>query len=155
MIMNRRKGKIIAFILLILWMIVIFAYSAMPADISDEKSRFVVMLLSFLGLNTEGALGNIANYIVRKGAHFTEYAILFLLAYNLMRYYVKLSKALLASLLLVFFYACTDEIHQLFVPGRAGRFSDVLIDTAGGAFAMMLTYIFYYLQKKKRRFKRS
>ncbi len=28
-------------------------------------------------------------------------------------------------------YAATDEIHQLFVPGRSGQLSDVLLDSAG------------------------
>ena len=28
-------------------------------------------------------------------------------------------------------YAARDEIHQLFVLGRAGRISDVMIDSAG------------------------
>ena len=35
-------------------------------------------------------------------------------------------------------YAATDEIHQLFVPGRAGRFSDVCIDTLGAVIWLLL-----------------
>lgn len=34
------------------------------------------------------------------------------------------------------FYATTDEIHQIFVKGRACRFTDVLIDTTGSAFGI-------------------
>jgi VanZ family protein len=33
-------------------------------------------------------------------------------------------------------YAATDEVHQLFVPGRFGTFHDVLIDTTGGALGL-------------------
>jgi len=40
----------------------------------------------------------------------------------------------------VFLYACTDEFHQSFVPGRACLFRDVMIDTSGGAFAMIIKY---------------
>lgn len=46
------------------------------------------------------------------------------------------------SLLVTFLYACTDEFHQLFVPGRAGRFTDVLIDCTGAlALCIILTCI--------------
>ena len=48
-----------------------------------------------------------------------------------------------AALALTFFYACTDEFHQLFVPGRAGRFSDVLIDSSGAALIRVLAPMFW------------
>ena len=38
----------------------------------------------------------------------------------------------------VFLYACTDEFHQLFVPGRDGNFRDVIIDTSGGTLSAIL-----------------
>ena len=38
----------------------------------------------------------------------------------------------------VFLYACTDEFHQLFVPGRSGNFRDVIIDTSGGVLSAIL-----------------
>ena len=141
------KGRLVAAVLLIAWMLVIFMFSHMPAEASDEKSRLVVNILEALGLNTQGSLADLANHIVRKSAHFLEYALLYLLALNLMRYYFTFNKALLLSLALVFLYACTDEFHQLFVPGRAGRFSDVLIDTSGGFTAMIFTIIFQSIKK--------
>ena len=39
------------------------------------------------------------------------------------------------------FMACTDEFHQLFIEGRAGRIQDVCIDTAGATFGILLTLI--------------
>ena len=143
------KGKLIAAVLLIAWMVVIFVFSAMPAEASDEKSRFIVNILEALGFNTEGTLADLANHLVRKSAHFIEYALLYLFALNLMRYYFTFNKSLLISLGVVFLYACTDEFHQLFVPGRAGRFSDVMIDTAGGFTTMVLVKIYVALKKVK------
>jgi len=35
-------------------------------------------------------------------------------------------------------YACTDEIHQLFVPGRGAQMSDVLLDSAGAGLGIVL-----------------
>ncbi|WP_426350656.1 VanZ family protein [Alloiococcus sp. CFN-8] len=142
------KGKLIAAVLLLAWMVVIFVFSAMPAEVSDEKSRLIVNILEALGLNTEGTLADLANHLVRKSAHFIEYALLYLLALNLMRYYFTFNKAFLISLAVVFLYACTDEFHQLFVPGRAGRFSDVMIDTAGGFTTMVLTKVVAIFKKK-------
>lgn len=40
-------------------------------------------------------------------------------------------KRILISVLIGFLYACSDEIHQLFVNGRSGEFTDVIIDTMG------------------------
>ena len=42
------------------------------------------------------------------------------------------------TLLLVFLYAASDEFHQSFVPTRTPLFSDVLIDTAGGAIGLLV-----------------
>ena len=141
------KGRLIAAVLLAAWMLVIFIFSAMPAEASDEKSMLIVNILDSLGLNTQGSLADLANHIVRKSAHFIEYALLYFFALNLMRYYFTFNKALLMSLAIVFLYACTDEFHQLFVPGRAGRFSDVLIDTSGGFTSMVLTKIICCIKK--------
>ncbi|WP_082023989.1 VanZ family protein [Clostridium polynesiense] len=142
-----KNKKVLAWILLLSWMAVIFIFSHMPGEMSSEKSRFVVSLLSIFGLDVNGPLADMANFLVRKGAHFTEYAILFILAFNLIRYYFKLTPGLIISLAFVFLYACTDELHQIFVPGRAGMFKDVLIDTSGGAFAMAVTYAASKLKK--------
>lgn len=126
----------------IAWMILIFWFSSMPAVVSDQKSQFVINVFKALGLNLNGVFGDLADFVVRKSAHFSEYFIFFLLFYNAYRFSFTKKRALFLSLLSVFLYACTDEFHQLFVPGREGRFRDVLIDTSGGAIAMLFCYIF-------------
>jgi VanZ family protein len=40
--------------------------------------------------------------------------------------------------MLVFAYAVTDEVHQLFVSGRSGEVRDILIDTIAGALGIAL-----------------
>ena len=45
------------------------------------------------------------------------------------------------SILFSFLYACTDEIHQIFVPGRSAQFRDILIDTLGASFGATITYL--------------
>lgn len=51
-------------------------------------------------------------------------------------------------------YATSDEIHQLFVPGRSGQFTDVLIDTGGvvaGYFFVVLVRLIVKGINKKRK----
>ena len=73
-------------------------------------------------------------FIVRKTAHMTEYAVLFLLY----RRALVLSGARhpgLAALVMSAGYAMTDEWHQSFVAGRGPSPVDVGIDTLGAAIA--------------------
>ena len=44
------------------------------------------------------------------------------------------------TLLIVFLYAATDELHQLFVPTREGTIRDVLIDTTGAAIGLFVVW---------------
>ena len=45
-------------------------------------------------------------------------------------------------------YAVTDEVHQLFVDGRACRFTDWLIDTAGGLTGALVFLLIAVIIKK-------
>lgn len=138
-------GKRVKWILVIVWMVIIFWFSNQPAVISDEKSKFIIHLFKFLGLNLDSILGDLANFIVRKVAHFTEYLILYMLVFNATYEKVNLKKSLITSILVVFLYACSDEIHQIFVPGRTSRIRDVVIDTCGG----MIGFLFLWIKNKK------
>lgn len=138
-----KKAK---WILLVSWMIIIFAFSSQPAVISDEKSKYIIKLFEILGLNLNSMLGDMANFAVRKAAHFLEYFILCVFAFNAVYEERNLKNTVIASIIIVFLYACSDEFHQLFIPGRACRFTDVIIDTTGGSLASL---ILYFRQIKK------
>ena len=126
------KRKIIYWSLLIAWMIIICVMSNQPATVSDSQSIGVLDLLSKIGINVNGIFGNIANFVVRKCAHFLEYMILALLVFNVIKLYFNMKQVIIITIVFVFLYACTDEIHQLFVQGREGAIRDVIIDTCGG-----------------------
>ncbi|GKU27721.1 VanZ family protein [Clostridium folliculivorans] len=133
--MDKRNLKLkISWIVLLFWMIIIFVYSSKNGTESDKQSALVIYVFNALGIDLNGMLGDLATFIVRKTAHFTEYLILFLLAYNVFRNYLNKKAAIICGIILTFGYASTDEIHQLFVPGRTGKFRDVLIDTSGSIF---------------------
>jgi len=135
----RNKKKIINWFLLIAWMIVIFIMSNQPAQISDSQSEGIMNILSAIGINMNGIFGQLANFIVRKCAHFLEYMILSLLAFNVFKIYLNIRRVISVTIVFVFFYACSDEIHQLFVLGREGAFRDVIIDTLGGITTILIS----------------
>ena len=62
-------------LLLVLWIALIFGHSLTPAELSSKESGWVMdCLLKLLGVF--GSKGSwLTGYIVRKGAHFTEYFI--------------------------------------------------------------------------------
>lgn len=145
--MKKEKKTIIRYGLLIFWMGFIFFMSHQPGDISSEYSRFVVKLFTLLGLNFDNYFGELATFIVRKGAHFTEYSILFILAYRVIILYTNSKKAAIYSVIFVFLYACSDEFHQSFIPGRGPAFRDVMIDTSGGIVSCIIMGIINKLKK--------
>ena len=75
--------KIAAWLLCLVWMAVIFGFSAMPGEVSSEQSGTIVelllALLSAIGVNTAALDLSLLSLLVRKAAHMTEYAVLFFL----------------------------------------------------------------------------
>ena len=138
----------IKWLFVIAWMVMIFMFSNQPAVISDGSSQSIIKIFKALGLNLDSAFGDLADFAVRKSAHFLEHLVFSLLIYSACRENYSISRSILMAVGLVFCYACTDEIHQLFIPGRSGRFRDVMIDTSGGATAMLVVLL--SLSKKVR-----
>ena len=94
-------------------MAVIFTFSSQPDLLSNQ-----IDLLDF---------------IFKKSAHMIEFGVLVFLLSRAFKY----SKPSL-SFLIALSYAFTDEIHQLFVPGRGGKLSDVFIDLLGITIASLI-----------------
>lgn len=148
--MKLDKKKILNIVLVVAWMSFIFYMSGKTAEVSTKDSDFVINLLNSLGINFSERFGEFASVIVRKGAHLTEYMILSILIYNTLSDYIKIRKTVfIYSIIGVFLYACSDELHQMFVPGRAGRFTDVLIDTTGGIIGVFVVMVYHKLKNKK------
>lgn len=146
----RMKKKHCYTILCILWMLVIFWFSAQAADDSQELSDVFVRLLDALfslDIMKNDIIRDMTSFLVRKAAHMSEYAVLAILLGLTIREYKK-EPWLLFALAATAVYAATDEVHQLFVPGRSGQLQDVLIDTAGGALGLGLLALVLYLKNR-------
>jgi VanZ family protein len=77
------------------------------------------------------ALSNL-EYFFRKGAHFFSYLVLGVLVMNaLRRSGVEGFRLCIFALGICVLYAISDEVHQLFVHGRSGQVTDVLLDSVG------------------------
>ncbi|GIM30499.1 teicoplanin resistance protein VanZ [Clostridium polyendosporum] len=138
---NLTLKKILSWLLLIIWMSVIFVFSHKSGNDSDKQSTLIINIFNVMGLDLNSTLGDLATFIVRKTAHFTEYMILFFLSYNLLRSYTDKKDSIMFALIITLGYACTDEVHQLFIPGRTGKFTDILIDISGGLFGAFILSI--------------
>lgn len=146
--MSKTK-KAVGWIMLLIWMVIIFLMSHQPGEVSSSQSDLVIKIFEFLGINLNSYFEEMATLIIRKAAHFTEYLILFILLYRVLCFYIDKKSAKLYSLLGVFLYAGSDEIHQYFIPGRNMALKDVIIDTSGGFFAMVITWIYEKIKKLK------
>jgi VanZ family protein len=125
---------------LVAWLGFIF-FASTGALSAPNTSRIIGPLLRWLFPNLTAAQLLSAHFITRKLAHFSEYAVLALLA---ARAFIPSTKRLLrrrwllSALLLVAAYALLDEYHQTFVPARTGSIWDSMIDIVGGATALVL-----------------
>lgn len=135
---------IVFLILTIAWMTAIFGFSANTADESTIQSNtvteFIIRIFNrgFDDMSPDEQLDLINSYdrVVRKCAHFIAYAVLGFLMYFSAGFAPFLChknkySAVVCSFSLCVLFAVTDEYHQTFVAGRAGRFTDVLIDSSG------------------------
>lgn len=146
------KKKHVYLLLCIVWMGVIFYFSAQVADDSQEMSNIFVYLLDAifsLDVMRNAFLQDVVSFLVRKAAHMSEYAVLAILIELYFREY-KGKSCFVLSLLCTMLYASSDEIHQLFVPGRSGQVMDVMIDALGGAIGLGLLYVVGNVRRKKR-----
>ena len=137
--------KILLISLTILWMVSIFMFSNQKSEKSTNKSHSlvsntIVRIYKLFDHNpSEEKIESIIetwDVPVRKTAHFMEYLILGVLVFLTLREF-KINNIYL-MILICFLYACSDEIHQLFVAGRSCSFVDVLIDSFGSTIAIIL-----------------
>ena len=133
------QKRILWWFLVIAWCAFIYYMSDRSAlDSAEQSSRVVAalnaILSAFLG---EGRVAA-SSLAIRKAAHFSEYLILGGLLFQALRTSRRTSPGIWPVFALGTFYAVTDEIHQLFVSGRAMRWYDVAIDAAGVLVSVLL-----------------
>lgn len=124
-------------------MVIIFTMSSFNSIESANQSNYIVNIISnVLNINNIELL----NLIIRKLAHYIGYLILGILVIN-MFIKNKIPQSYLISIIFCIIYAISDEIHQLFVPGRACQIKDILIDSIGSITGI---YLYKLISKRKK-----
>lgn len=140
------KRKILSWILLVSWMLLIFYLSHQPAITSNGLStgitkKIIIAIEKIIPIDID-IMG--FNHIIRKSAHLFSYFILGILVLNMIiNYKYPNKKSFILALLICILYAISDEVHQLFIPGRAGMIKDVIIDSVGAVLGI-LGYMKFY-----------
>ncbi len=89
-------------------------------------------------------------HTARKTAHALMYLVLGLLCMTaLLQHSLDMKVRIAIALCISAAYAVTDEIHQLFIPGRSSQFSDVCIDTCGALIGILLVVSVHWLRSKR------
>lgn len=133
-----RNKKIIFTVMTLLWVAVIFSFSLQPGELSgDISGSFLRKVLEWFAPKLFEQLETMPqeqlefwHMILRKCAHFTEFAVLGVLS-SLTLLQTNVSRRGLVAIGFCLAVAAMDETLQLFVDGRAGRVVDVMIDGAG------------------------
>lgn len=125
---------------LLLWMVLISFASTREFSALNTSKILRPLILWILPNLSEARVATI-HFIIRKIGHFSEYAVLGLLA---ARAFSVSAKTFLRqhwfqlSLVLLIVYALLDEFHQSFVPGRTASIYDSAIDVIGGLTALLV-----------------
>ena len=145
---TRTVKRLVFGLLVLLWMAVIFVFSTRTAPESSAVSgRFTGWLSRlffpewYLPENAADLSNHLMKleYLVRKSAHFAEFLVLGgFLSLFLNEIDLKPVLRLLTGIAAGVLYACSDEFHQSFVAGRAMQGFDLVIDTGGVIFGVLL-----------------
>lgn len=133
----------ISWVLTVLWAVQIFWFSTAGFGGAESRSSLVHML-AHIGLDIPVPILDLIHAGLRKLAHVLEYAVLSVLLYRSISEQNRLRwepGAARTSLLISAVYAATDELHQIFVPGRHASLADWGLDTAAAIFVVAMVYI--------------
>ena len=140
MLLNRKRNdkiKKLSLAVVVIWMALIFILSSQPAEQSDKLSTGITKIYIKA---TQNIIPNTIidteklHPVIRKNAHVFFYLVLGVSIINILRRSgVCGYKRAVVAFLICTIFAISDELHQLFVSGRAGQVEDVFIDTVGAS----------------------
>ena len=137
-----------AWLPVIVWMAIMFIGSTDLMS-AEHTSRFLTPFLHWLKPDISPATVAHIHFLLRKGAHVTEYAILTALIFRALRgltnrLWWRVALALFPALL----FAAADEFHQSFVASRTSSLGDVIIDSGGVIVGLVLCLLFLFFQRR-------
>ena len=118
-------------VLALLWMVLIFTTSSISSDEFPDVEFWgwskLVHLIYF------GVLCYLLEKVLRQQKRFPALA----------------NHPVLFAFIFTVLYGVTDEVHQLFTPGRHGQATDVLIDALGALLSIAIARVFAATRRKR------
>lgn len=149
-------------------MVMIFCFSTENAEQSDQRSGVFSQIIirtvhpdyDLLDAAQQKRIYDDTQMVVRKCAHFSEYALLgFLIRLCMESWFghrtLKRHLPAIAGFVSGSLYAVTDELHQLAIDGRYGKWTDVLIDSAGVLTGVILGTLLICMSVRKQKAERD
>ena len=147
-----KKRNALCCVLIALNLALIWGNSTLPGGVSMELSD------GFLALLSQGlpALAVIGSILIRKLAHFSEFACLGLLLGWLFHGEAERGfRGFAVPALVGILAACVDETIQRFVPGRESSLIDVWIDIGGVCTGILLLHLGYCCIRRRKERKQN
>lgn len=162
----KRLFQVLTIIPIVFMLFVIFGFSAQNVEESSSTSERIVIAVAEVIVKdfdelpkeqSQSIIESLTHYI-RKLAHFSEFALLGLftslhiVSLSLTFSEIPFNKVLPFSWLFCTFVAVSDELHQLFVPGRGCGIGDMVIDSMGsltGALIILLVVFVFFNKSLK------
>lgn len=148
----------------IVLMVCIFCFSAQngteSSGLSLKVSRVFAKVIFFhfgsMDAGQQNFIVSELNFFVRKLAHFSVYTVLGMIVYTaVISSGISLKRKRLCSFAVCVLYAAIDEVHQYFIPDRSMRLRDVLIDSMGSLFGIIIisviVIVYTHFKCKQRR----
>ena len=135
-----KRRAVISWVLVVAWACFIFFMSAHTGSDLSSGDDLVSRIKLWLD-GVQAALFGEGVDAVSSIAHFCEYLVFGALICNAFRCHVPARTALVAAVLVASLYGVTDEIHQIFVPGRFCDLVDWAVDMVGAAIGSTLLWL--------------
>ena len=154
--MKKNILRAILMLLLLSTFFIIFGFSSQDGEKSGNISKKIteeiitrIPQIQEKEQNEREAITLRIEKVIRKIAHFSIYtAVGLLLMALLSTFEMKEKNRIIISLIIEIIYACSDEIHQSFVPERSPMITDVMIDTMGVMLGILLIMLGKAIIKK-------
>jgi len=138
---DNRIKKIILWTIVITYTLWIFHNSAqtgkVSANLSQTLSYRIYNSLQFLHFMPF----QLFHTLIRKFAHFSEYALLGILVSTVSSHTIQERKQKMVIILWMILVPILDEGIQYFTPGRSAELRDCFIDMCGYSFGFLITYL--------------
>ncbi len=138
---------------MVLLMVTIFIVSSDLGSADNTRpvlASIVRRFLPWLARHMTPEMVDVTDYIIRKIAHVTEYAVLCLLVSRSVG--VKVTASIRERLVpagISSLYALSDEFHQSFVPSRGATYTDVMWDTLGAILGATILQVIHWTRRQR------